>query len=320
MRNMIAVAFAMVGYIGSLQGQTEYKRNFLSAFDTQPEIKTCEAAYRFMLCKDNVCAGFNAAREVLAKASEELALMQSSVGQAAVSPATPAMTPEEARKLSDRLKSMSQAERQQWAVENANKYSPQASAHVNKDMNNRPVNEAVKCVTDQQESDLQEKNFFIDFTTRFRAIEEKYKSQKDDALKKFQTATGTTTDPSSSFEYVFGEASDEEAAKFNSALELYRSTILPIENNEMREKLDTLLQAEHHLVRTYGPVEDKIALTHYTDDALEPANKLQLIGGHSNVLRKVQSVLEEYHRVVSEYSDRYAAVMRLKPANEAGNK
>lgn len=319
MRTKAIVAFAIFGCVGSLQGQTEYKQNFLTVFDKQPEIKTCEAAYQFMICKDNVCTGFNIARESLAKASEQLALMQNSVGQSALSPATPAMTPEDAKKLSEKLKGMSKAERQKWAMENPNSFSPQAGAHVNQDMNNRPVNEAVKCVTDQQENDLQAKNLFIDFTAQFRLIEEKYKSQKDDALKKFQAASGTTYDPSSSFTYAFGEASDSEVAKFNKAIEAYRATMLPIENNEMREKLDTVEQAERRLVLIYGAVEEKIALTHYAGDAREPANKLQLIGGHSNVLRKVQSTIEEYKRILSEYADRYAALMKLQSVKEAGN-
>lgn len=319
MRKIAVVVLAMFMYVGLLHCQMEYKQNFLLVFNKQPDIKTSEAAYNFLTCKANACVDFNAMKATLTKAFEELSTMQSTVGNAAISPSTPMMSQEEAAKLSEKLKNMTEEEKRQWAMQNARNYTPSAGAHVNRDMNNQPVNDAVKCVTDQQANDLQARNFMIDFTPQFKEIEDTYKPKKDAALKKFQTTTGTTYDPSSSFPYGIGEASEREIAKFNKEVEEYKTTVLPIYNNEMKQKLDSVIQSEQRLVPIYGTVEEKIALTHYADDAREPVNKMHLIGGHLNVLQKVQRHIEVYEGILSDYAEWYAALMKIKSVKEVNN-
>lgn len=320
MRKIVVVALAMFSYVSSMHCQMEYKQNFLLAFNKQPDIKTCEAAYNFMICKDSACAAFKAMKDALAKASEELTNLQTATGNAAISPAAPTMSPEDAQKLSEKLESMTEEEKQQWAMENAKNYSPSANVHANKDRNNKVVSEAVKCVTDQQANYLQEGAFMLDFTPQLKAIEEKYKSKKDEALKKFQTASGTTYDPSSSYPYVTGEMSSEEDVRFNKAIEEYKRTVVPIYNSEMKEKLDSVLHAEQRIVPIYNPIEEKIASTHYADDAQEPVNKMQLFTGHSSILRKVQRNIEVYGEILSNYADWYAALMKIKSVKEDNNK
>jgi hypothetical protein len=88
----------------------------------------------------------------------------------------------------------------------------------------------------------------------------------------------------------------------------------------MKEKLNFILQVEKDLVTTYTLVEEKIASTHYADDAQEPSNKLHLIVAHINVLNKVNTVIESFGAILSDYADQYAAVMKLEPVKEVSKK
>jgi len=50
---------------------------------------------------------------------------------------------------------MTQAEKVQWAMQNATKFMPSTGAHVNKDMDNKKVNDAVEYIQKLQRNDLQ---------------------------------------------------------------------------------------------------------------------------------------------------------------------
>jgi hypothetical protein len=247
MKKIVLVVLTICCFALSLNAQVEYKQNFLLAFSKQPDIKDCEAAYSFLCCKDDICAVFNETKAMLSKAYEELTTMQVALNNSmisSISSPAPVMNAEDAKKLADQLKNMTKEEKQQWAMQNAKNYMPSTTVHVNKDIDNQPVNEAVKCVTDQQTKDIQNINVSTDFRTQLSTIEKKYESKKEEALKKFQAVTGTTYNPSSSIPYVTGESSDVEDARFEKAVEEYRKTVLPIYNSEMNEKLNCVLQAE----------------------------------------------------------------------------
>ncbi|MGD0591473.1 MAG: hypothetical protein ABSA44_11875 [Bacteroidota bacterium] len=320
MRKIAGTALALCWYAMSLFAQVEYKQNFLLALSKQPDIKNCEAAYTFLCCKNNICAVFDTTKATLTKAQEELSAIQLATSNAAMSPATSTMNAEDAKKLSEKLDKMTEEEKQQWAMQNAQNYMPSATAHVNKDIDNQPVTEAVKYVTDQQAKDLKSMNMTADYTVQFNTVEQKYKPKIEEALKKFQTVTRTTDSPSSPDPYFLGEMSDEEAARYNKAVEEYKKTVLPIYNSEMNEKLNCVMQAEQGLVSTYTLVEEKLASTDYSDDAQEPVNKLHLIMAHLSVLQKVKTDIDIFAEVLSQYADQYAALMKKPSVKEVNIK
>jgi hypothetical protein len=246
--------------------------------------------------------------------------MQIALNSATVSSAAPAMSPDDTKKLSEQLKNMSKEEKRRWAMQNAKNFMPATGVHVNKDMDNQPVNDAVKSVTDQQAKDLQNFNALNELRSKLLAIEKNDQPQKDEALKKFQAVTGTTYDPSSSFVYATGEMGEVQAAKFDRAVGEYRKTVLPLFNSELKEKLNCVLQLEQNLLSTYTPIEEAIALTKYGDDAQETSNKMHLMMGHMNVLQKVRTSIETYNEILTQYADRYAAVMKVTPVKEQNEK
>ena len=318
MKKIVVITLALCCYTLSLDAQVQYKQNFLLAFNKQPNIKNCEAAYSFMCCKDDICTAFNATKAALVKSQEELTTMQVALNNSMTSPSPPVMNAEDAQKLSERLEKMTEEEKQQWAMQNAKNFMPSAAGHVNKDMDNQPVTEAVKYVTDQEGKDLKLMNMTADYTAQFNTSEQKYKPNIEEALKKFQTVTHSTYSPSDP--YIMGEFSNEEAAKFEKAIEDYRKTVLPIYNSEMKEKLNCVLQGEQDLVTTYTPLEVKIASTDYGDDAQEPVNKQHLIMAHVSVLQKVKTNVDIFEEVLSKYADQYAALMKIKSVKEVTKK
>jgi hypothetical protein len=303
-----------------LDAQVEYKQNFLSAFGKQPDITDCEAAYTFLCCDNGRCAVFTAAKASLMKSYEELTALQLTANNSAMPSSVPTMSADDGKTLAEKLKKMTKEEKKQWAMQNAKNFMPAAAMHVNRDMDNQPVNEAVKCVTDRQAKDLQQINALSDFGKQLHAIEIKYVPQKEEALKEFKTVTHTDYDPASPSPYIFGEASDEQIAGFNKAVGVYQKAVLPIYNSEMKEKLKYVLQAEKDLGATYSPVEEKIALTNYADDAQEPSNKMHLIMGHMNVLQQVKTKIGTFETIISDFADRYSALMKIKSVKEVNKK
>jgi hypothetical protein len=320
MKKTLVLFFVLCSCAAPLFSQEAYKQNFLSAFSKQPDIVNCEAAYNFMINKNGKRTGFDELKKTLLKAHEELAAVQLAVSSSALSSSTPAMNAENGKALEKKLKKMTKEEKMQWAMQNAQNLMPSAGGRVNKDMENQPVNEAVQYVAGQQEKDLQSKNMAVDYSSSFKSIEEKYKAKKNEALQKFQTISHTTYDPSSSLQYIFGEASDEQVARFNKAVDQYQRAVLPYYNNEMKEKISTVLKGEKDVVSTYTLVEEKVAWTHYGDDAQEPVNKQHLILAHSNVLQKVQMNIDIFSTILSDYADQYAALMKIKSVQEANTK
>ncbi|RPI04054.1 MAG: hypothetical protein EHM64_11200 [Ignavibacteriae bacterium] len=320
MKNFAVAVLVLCGVAASINAQVQYKQNFLLAFNKQPAIQSCEDAYSFLSGKDDRCAVFNTMKVSLAKSSEELTALQLAANSS-VMPSSPAgMTAEDGKILAEQLKKMSKEEKKQWAMQNAKNFMPAAAPHANRDMDNQPVNEAVKCVTDQQAKDLGNKNMWMDFSGPFGNIEKKYSSRIEEALLKFQTVTHTTYDPGSPMPYIAGETSDKQIAAIEQAIKEFQKTVLPVHNSELKEKLEVVLQMEKSLVSTYTQVEEKIASTDYANDAQEPSNRLHLIVGHANVLNKVNTNIETFAQLLSEYAGRYAALMKIKPVKEVRTK
>jgi hypothetical protein len=319
---MIKIAcaiFALCCSTISLNGQIVYKQNFLLAFSKQPVIKDCEAAYSFLGCKNDLSAVFNTAKANLAKAHEELTAMQIAANNAAMPSSTSTMTVEDGKKHSEKLKKMTKEEKQQWAMQNAKNFMPSTAVHANKDMDNQSVTDAVNTVVEQQAKDIKNISTSTEINLQFSAIEKIYEPKEKEALKVFQSVTHTTYDPSSSMVYVLGEASDAEIAKFDKAVEVYKKSVLPIYNSAMKEKIDCVLQSEHSIDSTYTLLEGKIAATHYGDDAQEPVNKMHLIAGHVGVLQKVRTTMGVFEQILSDYADKYAALMKIMSVKEFHN-
>ena len=319
MNKTVVIALILCRCAISLNAQVVYKQNFLLAFRKQPVINDCETAYSFLTCKNDMCVVFNATKANLAKAYEELTAMQIAANNAAMPSSTSTMTAEDGKKLSEKLKNMTKEEKRQWAMQNAKNFMPSAAAHANKDMDNQPVTDAVNSVVEQQTKDIKNIAPATDINVQFIAIEKKYQPKKEDALKSFQIITRTTYDPSSSMIYVLGESSDAEAARFDKAVEEYKKSVTPIYNSEMREKFNCILQSEHSTDSTYTLLEGKIAATQYGDNAQEPVNKMHLIAGHLSVLQKVRTTIGVFEQILSEYADKYAALMKTIPVKEIHN-
>lgn len=309
----------IIGQAITLYGQDHYRQDFLKALSTLPDLKTCEAAYGFIACKNHSCDVYTQTKADLTKANNELiALENATSGSMGYAPG-PMMNPEEAKKMQEKLKEMTPEERKQWAMQMQNSQNGMAAGnpHANKDLNNQQVMDAVRIVTDQKNRDARDTTTPADYSSQYMAIEAKFGTHKADVLKKFQAASGTTNDPSSNAHYDIGEtARDEQAARYDRALETYKKNMLPIYDSEMLEKLRCVIQTKQSLIQKYTPIEQQIALTHYTDDAKEPINKLNLIMGHLNVLQKVTQDMHSYEDVLSQYAGQYAKLMGLDPAKK----
>jgi len=316
MKKVCLSILLMASQVIVLNGQDHYRQDFLSAFSKLPNSKTCEAVYNFFACKNHSCDVYVATKTDLTKAYKELVAIQLANNDAITgNTSAPMMNPEEAKKLQEQMKKMTPEEKQRWAMQYAQSMMPAGKVHANRDMNNQQVMEAVRIVTEQQEKDMQDITKPTDYSSQFTAIEAKFKPQKNEALKKFQTVTGTTDDPSTGPSGL-GEARGEEIARYNKALELFKKTVVPIYNSEMIEKLGCVLQTQQTLTQEYSPIEEQIGLTHYLDDAKESSNKGHLVMGHINVLQKVTKNMEFYEDVLYQYASQYAILMRLDPVKK----
>lgn len=310
------ILFASLSILCFVNAQNNYRQDFLTALNKIPDIKSCEAAYKFMVCKDSSCNDFDGTKNVLAEAYKELSNLQAANAAAITPGGKVAMTEEEAQKLSEKLDNMTEEERQKWVLENAQSLMPGANVHVNQDMNNQTVMDAVAYVTEQQKQELARLPQDLSQSSRsdsvYQSIEGKYKPQKDALLKKFQTESGTQYNPSSRYPYVAGEWTKTEMKKFDRALTEFQKNILPILSNELNDKLAYLIQLKRELTNKYKTTESKIAATHFMDDAKEPANRNFLLTAHTRVLEKVTDHLKQYEGLLLQYANLYAALMKIE--------
>lgn len=306
----ITVLLASLICFSAACAQDHYRVDFLTFFKQAPSASDLEAAYRFTACKDNSCKDFTSAKTVLESALKELGNLQAAASMSALPAAKPTMTPEEAKKMTEKLKSMSKEEKLKWAMENAN--SAMLTGRVNRDIDNPVVTDAVKYVSDEQSKE----GFDLGAVTRtdsvFRTVDEKYRPGRDALLKTFQKESGIQYDPISSSPYIFGEASEKQVQKFERALAAYKKEIIPVLNSEMNEKTAWLSKQKQMLTERYRITEEKIATTHYFDDAKETVNRTQLILAHTKVLRNVIEIMGSYQKVLQEYSKLYTSILKIE--------
>jgi hypothetical protein len=313
MKKLTTISVILIGQFCFIYGQNSYKFDFLPSLKKIPDVKTCEAAYNFFACKDNSCEGYRTTKVNISKAFKDIVAVQNANGNEMTAGVNPvSMSPEESKALSEKLDKMTPEEKQQWAMQNAQSYMNMGTAHANQDVDNAVVNDAVDYVKKQQQDDIKNILKPVDLPSQFNTIEDKYKKQKTDLLKAFQLATKTDYDPLWPHNYVFGEANAQEAEKFDKEVKDYIKKILPVYNAEMNDKLAFLATLKQNLVTKYTTTEDKIAKTHYADDAMETMNKNLLLSEHQTVLSKVMDNIQNFEDVFIQYANIYADFQKIE--------
>ena len=151
MKHYCAVLALVFSQFFLLYGQDTYKQNVLDLLKKIPDIKSSESSYLFFKCKDNNCGAYKTTKTNLAKAFDSLTAKELAVSTAMSSNVQPAsMTSEQADALAAKLDKMTDAEKQQWAMQNAQSFMNPTAAHANEDADNTVVNDAVDYVTNQQ--------------------------------------------------------------------------------------------------------------------------------------------------------------------------
>lgn len=316
MKKSFVIIIVVLGQFCLLFGQNGYKQNFLNLFNKIPEIKSCEAGYNFFVCKNNSCNEFKAAKASMDEASKDITAVQLTTGNAMTSSAQPvtSMTKEQADDMSKKLDKMTDAEKQQWAMQNAQAMMNPGAAHANQDVDNTAVNDAVACATKQQQEDMKDAMKPNDLSAQLKKIEDKYQSQKNIVLKTLQDATGDKNLTLENWHTGGGIATDAEIAKEEKAMNDFRKNIIPVYNAELSEKLAYLKTLNQNLVAKYTTLEEKVAATHYGDDAEENVNKTHLYMAHQVVLNKVMENFGNFEDVLLQYANKYADLQKMSQA------
>lgn len=320
---MIVVFF--LGQFCLIYGQDGYKQNILNLLKKLPEIKSCENSYNFFGCKNNSCNDFKAAKSSMDKALKDVGAVQLATNNALTSSAQPGttMTPEQADALSKKLDKMTDEEKQQWAMQNAQAMMNTGAAHANQDAGNDVVNDAVDYITKQRDQetkqmqqDLRDHNNPNDLSAQLKKIEDKYLSQKNAILKTLQDALGDKNLTLSNYMYAGGEASDAEIARQTKAVNDFRKNIMPVYDAELIDKLSYIKTLGQNVVTKYSILEQKVGATHYGDDAEEAINKNHLYMAQQTVISKVMEIFGNYEDVLGGYADEYAKMQNIQPVKK----
>jgi hypothetical protein len=308
MKKYFILACCILGQFYSIYGQVSYKQNFLNLLSKLPEIKSCESSYNFFTCKENSCNAYKSVKADLAKASNDLTSAQLAVNNSITSSVQPGttMTKEQGEALQKKLDKMTPEEKQQWAMQNAQTYMNPGAAHANQDADNDVVNDAVNYIATQQQEDMKDAMKPNDLPDQLKKIEDKYQPQKNSILKTLQDALGDKNLTLSNYMYVGGEASDAEIARQTKAVNDFKKNITPVYNAELIDKLNYIKSLAQNLITKYSTLEQKIAATHFADDAEENVNKSKLFMAHQTVLNKVIEIFGEYEDVLQDYANEYA--------------
>jgi hypothetical protein len=313
MKKSMIGAILVLSQFCLVQAQNTFKQNLLEFLKVLPEIKTCGGSYDFLKGKDNNYARYKTATTNLEKAFNELTSAMSATSNAMTSNVQmTSMSQSDADAMSAKLDKMTPEEKQQWVMQNATNMMNPSSVHSNQDAGNGAVNDAVDYINKQQQEEFKEITKPTDIPAQYQAIEDKYKTQKDAALKNFQNASGTDYNPSSPIPYVTGESSKEAAAKFDQAYNNYKNEMIPVLNAEMSDKITYLNTLAQNATSKYSPLEIKIASTHYGDDAQENMNKNLILTAQQTVLGKVSQVFDEYEKVLVDYANKYADLQKIE--------
>ena len=293
-----------------MMAQNNYKQDFLLMLNKLPDIRNVDAAYNYMSCKNDACKAYIGQQTIQRRATKELADL-STANTTTITAAGNGMSNADMQNMAAKLEKMTDEEKQQWAMQNAQNFMPTASAHVNQDMGNEVVTDAVNYVAGQSGKTMEDINWFAELGKKLQSITLKYQAQKDVLVKKFQAESKTQHNPLVSSSYVFGEASDAEVARFDAALATFKKDIVPVLNSELNEKIAYLMQQRQVLAGKYRMTEDKIIATNYIADAEEPSNRGFLINAHLNVLQQVMSFYPQVEAVILDSANQYATIFGM---------
>jgi hypothetical protein len=319
MKKLFVIVALMSGFVCVVPGQNNYKQNFLNFFKKIPDIKSCENSYNFFSCKNNMCNDYKATKAIMDKAFKEIsdALLATNNALTSLAPQPGGtMTQEQADALSAKMDKMTDAEKQQWAMQNAQSMMNNGGAHANQDADNDVVNDAVNYATKQQQEDLKDAMKPINVQEQFKKIEDKYLPQKNSVLKTLQDALHDKNLTLSYYSYAGGEASDEEIARQTKAINDFKKSIAPVYDAELVDKLAYLKTLSQNLNTKYGTLEEKVAATHYGDDAEEAMNKNHLCMAQQKVLSNVLEIFGHYEEVLGIYADEYAKMQNMQPVKK----
>ena len=317
MKKILTTAFFICATFFLIYSQNGYKMNFLDLLKKIPEIKSCENSYNFFKCSNNSCKDYKSAKNTIETAGKELSNAQLTISNS-VTPGQPTttMSEKDGKALQEKLSKMSDAEKQQWAMQNAQSYMNPGAGHVNQDAGNDVVNDAVNYVTKQQQEDMKDAMIPNDLSAQLKKIEDKYQSQKNAILKTLQDALGDKNVTLSTYSYGSGEASDAEIARQTKAINDFKKNITPVYNAELNDKLAYLKTLNQNLIAKYNMLEEKIAATHYADDAEEATNKSPLLMMHQNILNRVNENLSAFEDLILEYANIYADMQKVERVKE----
>jgi uncharacterized small protein (DUF1192 family) len=299
---------AVVLVIASLQcmfaySQDHYKIDFLTLFDNMPAVQTCEGAYKFMKERGTSYNKLSDAKTTLKQSIEELSAVQLEINQSMTSSAGPTMNAGDAKDLQKKLKNMSAEERRQWALQNYKNFSPGASAHVNRDINNAVVTEVAQYIAKLKESDMGSINAEVKIGEQIQKIEAKYQPKMEQESKDHDWG-----------KYAGGEGgiSPEQEKKYAREHEVYRQHMSALYTQEMNEKLAIYSASVKELKAKYGVAEKKIASTHYGDDAKETVNRAQIIQMHSFIAERVFGLIAQYEALYINVANNYTSLFELE--------
>jgi len=309
-KSYFVIAALLILSQGTLFGQETYKMDFLTLFDKVPAVQTCDAAFNLISCKDNGCAEYRKMRAAADSSYAELARLQYVINTEMTSLAGPSMSAQDGKALAEKMKKMSKEEKIKWAMENSGKFMPANAGRVSKDIDNKPVNDAVAFILKALEADMMYYPSPSDCMQKFASIEGKNRAKLDAAWTKFNAESGRG-------QTIIAEGTEELwKAKYAAALKEYAKTVIPIYNDEIREKREYLGMLVGTLKTKSKPTEEKIASTHYGDDAKENVNKSHIIMAHLRVLGKVQEYLAAYGEIFQHYADVYTDLQKLEPVKD----
>lgn len=310
MKKSIVCTILVISQFCLVQAQNTYKQNLLDFMKVLPDLKTCGGSYDFLTGKGNT--NYKATKSNLEKAFNELTSAMSATSNAMTSNVqTTSMSQSDADAMSAKLDKMTPEEKQQWAMQNAMNMMNPSAVHANQDAGNVAVNDAVDYINKQQQEELKEITKPTDIPAQYQSIEDRFKLQKDAALKNFRDATGTDYDPLSPNLYVTGESSKEAAAKFDQAYNNYKDEIIPVLNAEMSDKITYLNSLAQNVKSKNSLLEIKVAATHYGDDAQENMNKNLILTAQQTILGKVSQIFDEYEKVLVDYANKYADLQKI---------
>jgi len=287
-----------------VHGQNSYKFNFLTLFDKIPAVKGFEENYQFMKSKGLAYQDYMKAKATIQQAVEELSLLQASASHSAAEAGKSMMNPADAKSLQEKLSKMSDDEKRQWAMQNAKNFMPAQGAHVNQDMNNTIVTETTQYLGELEATEMESIKAEAKTGQQIQEIEAKYQPLMEKESMDHDWG-----------KYAGGEGgiSPEMEKKYALEHKVYREHMSALYTKEMTEELAVYHATVQNIKNRYKVALEKIASTHYGDDAKEPVNHNRIIHFHGLIASRVMSALIPFEDVFKTYAEKYVGLYDLEP-------